>query len=120
MLGVLRHLASPSPKVLEKTDTLEGWCSLIKRGVNGTSHHVSEQHLDRYVDEFAFHDNNREISRRTEHCYRPKEGRRQAVDLQLVGIWGPRFAGRWCREAAGRAHIRQDCHPSLVLLFPTW
>ena len=42
-----------------KSNTLEGWFSLLKRGVNGTFHHVSEQHLDHYVDEFAFRDNRR-------------------------------------------------------------
>jgi hypothetical protein len=30
--------------------------------VTGTFHHVSEQHLDRYVDEFAFRYNRRDIS----------------------------------------------------------
>jgi transposase-like protein len=44
------------------TNTLEGWFALLKRGVTGTFHHVSEQHLDRYVDEFAFRYNNREIT----------------------------------------------------------
>lgn len=44
------------------TNTLEGWFALLKRGVTGTFHHVSEQHLDRYVDEFAFRYNDRDIS----------------------------------------------------------
>ena len=44
------------------TNTLEGWFALLKRGVTGTFHHVSEQHLDRYVDEFAFRYNRREIT----------------------------------------------------------
>lgn len=40
----------------------ENWFSLLKRGVNGTFHHVIEQHLDRYVGEFQFLYNNRKIS----------------------------------------------------------
>jgi len=44
------------------TNTVEGWFSLLKRGVNGTFHHVSEKHLDRYVDEFVFRYNNRKIN----------------------------------------------------------
>lgn len=44
------------------TNTVEGWFALLKRGVTGTFHHVSEQHLDRYVDEFAFRYNNRDIT----------------------------------------------------------
>ncbi len=43
-------------------NTLEGWFSLLKRGVMGTFYHVSEQHLDRYVDEFAFRYNNRKTT----------------------------------------------------------
>jgi len=44
------------------TNTLEGWFALLKRGVTGTFHHVSEQHLDRYIDEFAFRYNRRDVS----------------------------------------------------------
>ena len=43
------------------TNTLEGWFSLLKRGVNGTFHHVSDKHLDRYINEFVFRYNNRKI-----------------------------------------------------------
>lgn len=44
------------------TNTAEGWFSLLKRGVTGTFHHVSEEHLDRYVDEFAFRYNRRKMT----------------------------------------------------------
>ena len=44
------------------TNTVEGWFSLLKRGVTGTFHHVSDQHLDRYVDEFVFRYNRRDVS----------------------------------------------------------
>ncbi len=33
--------------------------AILKRGVTGTFHSVSEQHLGRYVDEFAFRWNTR-------------------------------------------------------------
>ena len=36
------------------TNTVEGFFSLLKRGVNGVYHHVSRGHLARYCDEFAF------------------------------------------------------------------
>jgi len=32
-----------------------------KRGINGTFHHVSRQHLDRYIGEFQFRFNNRKV-----------------------------------------------------------
>jgi len=43
------------------TQTIESFFSLLKRGVFGSFHSVSEQHLQRYVDEFAFRWNHREI-----------------------------------------------------------
>jgi len=41
------------------TNTAEGFFSLLKRGINGSFHHVSKGHLFRYVDEFAFRHDNR-------------------------------------------------------------
>lgn len=60
------------------TNTLEGWFSLLKRGVNGTFHHVSEQHLDRYVGEFAYRYNNKKISdsERAKKTVKQVEGKR--------------------------------------------
>jgi transposase-like protein len=42
------------------TNTVEGFFSLLKRGLIGTYHHVSEQHLQRYVTEFDFRYSHRE------------------------------------------------------------
>ncbi len=56
-------------------NTLEGWFALLKRGVMGTFHHVSEEHLDRYVDEFAFRYNRREMT----------DGERAVSALKKVG-----------------------------------
>lgn len=42
------------------TNTVEGYFSILKRGVIGTFHHVSPQHLQRYVHEFDFRYNHRE------------------------------------------------------------
>jgi transposase-like protein len=41
------------------TNTVEGYFSLLKRGLIGTFHHVGEQHLHRYVKEFDFRWNTR-------------------------------------------------------------
>jgi len=41
------------------TNTAESWIALLKRGIVGTFHHVSKQHLDRYVGEFIFRWDNR-------------------------------------------------------------
>lgn len=42
-------------------NTAESSHALIKRGVYGTFHHVSKQHLQRYLDEFDFRWNHKEI-----------------------------------------------------------
>ena len=57
------------------TNTVEGWFALLKRGVMGTFHHVSEEHLDRYVDEFVFRYNRREVT----------DGERAHMAIQKVG-----------------------------------
>ena len=41
------------------TNTAESFFAILKRGITGSFHSVSEQHLQRYVDEFVFRWNNR-------------------------------------------------------------
>jgi transposase-like protein len=41
------------------TNTIEGYFSILKRGIVGTYHHVSQQHLKRYLAEFDFRYNER-------------------------------------------------------------
>jgi transposase-like protein len=41
------------------TNKAENFFSILKRGIDGVYHHVSEAHLGRYLDEFTFRYNNR-------------------------------------------------------------
>ena len=41
------------------TNTIEGYFSIMKRGINGVYHHVSQQHLKRYLAEYDFRYNER-------------------------------------------------------------
>jgi transposase len=41
-------------------NTIEGFWSLLKSGIRGTYHSVSEKHLQSYLDEYAFRYNNRD------------------------------------------------------------
>lgn len=41
------------------TNTIEAYFSILKRGIVGTYHHVSQQHLKRYLAEFDFRHNRR-------------------------------------------------------------
>ena len=36
------------------TNTIEGYFSIFKRGITGVYHHVSQEHLKRYLAEFDF------------------------------------------------------------------
>jgi transposase-like protein len=64
------------------TNTIEGYFSLLKRGINGVFHHVSERHLHRYLKEFDFRYNLRNI----------KDGER--TSLAIAGIEGKRLLYR--------------------------
>ena len=57
----VNHSIGEYRKGYAHTNTLEGYFSLLKRGLNGTYHHVNENHLHRYLGEFDFRYNNRKI-----------------------------------------------------------
>lgn len=60
------------------TNTVEGAFSLLKRGLNGTFHHVSRHHLHRYLAEFDFRYNLRKANdtERTKLLLKLVEGKR--------------------------------------------
>jgi transposase len=45
------------------TNTIDGFWSLLKRGISGVYHSVSEKHLQRYLNEYAFRYNHRDDER---------------------------------------------------------
>ena len=63
------------------TNTIEGYFAILKRGLIGTYHHVSEAHLKRYLAEFDFRYNERsalgvEDAERAVKALKGIEGRR--------------------------------------------
>ena len=60
------------------TNTVEGYFSLLKRGVIGTFHHVSRKHLHLYLAEFDHRYNNRKVTdgERTVESLPKMEGKR--------------------------------------------
>lgn len=58
----VRHSAGEYVVGAVHTQTIEGFWSLIKRGIMGTSHKVSAKYLPLYVAAFEFRYNNRKIS----------------------------------------------------------
>jgi|SRR6516162_6843735 len=70
------------------TNTVEAYFSILKRGVIGTYHHVSPEHLKRYLGEFDFRHNERialgvNDERRTEKAIKGATGKR--LTYQRVG-----------------------------------
>ena len=72
------------------TNTLEGWFSVLKRGMVGTYQQVKEKHLHRYLAEFDFRQNTRE---------RLGVNDEQRTDLALKGTVGKRLTYRTTGEA---------------------
>ncbi len=73
------------------SNTVEGYFSILKRGINGTYHHVSEAHLKRYLSEFDFR-----------YTYRVKLGYSDAMraNKAMQGIVGKRLMYRRPDKAA--------------------
>jgi len=70
------------------TNTIEGYFSILKRGITGVYHHVSQKHLKRYLGEFDFRYNER------------KTTDFERADLALKGIEGKRMTYRRTGEWA--------------------
>jgi transposase-like protein len=60
------------------TNTVEGFFSILKRGMIGTFHAVSKKHLHRYVSEFEYRYNTRHLDdgERTAIAIRKADGKR--------------------------------------------
>jgi transposase-like protein len=74
--------ASKVEGVRAHSNTVESYFGILKRGIVGTYHHVSEHHLQRYVNEFDFRFSNRTAN--------GVEDFERAVNL-LVGVKGKRL-----------------------------
>lgn len=60
--GTVNHSIKQYRKGAACTNTVEGFFSILKRGIFGVYHHVSEQHLHRYLSEFDYRYTHREAT----------------------------------------------------------
>ena len=56
----VKHSEGEYVKGKAHTNTIEGFWSLLKRGIMGQYHNLSKQYLNKYIDEFCFRYNHRD------------------------------------------------------------
>lgn len=78
------------------TNTIESYFSILKRGITGTYHHVSQQHLKRYLAEFDFRYNERLALAVTDA---------ERADKAVAGVVGKRVT--YQRTTRGQAEATQ-------------
>lgn len=81
----VNHSAGEYSRGDAHTNTVEGYFSILKRGLVGTFHHVSPKHLGRYVSEFDFRYNTRSAQGFTDT---------ERADMTLRRITGKRLTYR--------------------------
>lgn len=85
------HVSGEYVRGTAHSNTVENYFSILKRGVTGTFHHVSEAHLHRYLAEFDFRYSNREGLGVSDAM---------RADLMLKGSTGKRLTYRRSDEGA--------------------
>jgi transposase-like protein len=56
---IINHAGGEYKRGIYHTNSIENFWSLLKRGIVGQYHHVTDKYLDRYITEFTFRQNNR-------------------------------------------------------------
>jgi transposase-like protein len=83
---IVNHGAGEYVRGEAHTNTIEGYFSILKRGITGVYHHVSQQHLHRYLAEFDFRYSNR--------VKLGVDDKQRAV-LALLGVQGKRLTYKY-------------------------
>jgi transposase-like protein len=85
--GVVSHGIGEYVRGDVHSNTIEGYFSIVKRGLTGTYHHVSKQHLKRYMCEFDFRYNYRKTDdmTRTMEALRGISGKRMMYRDSSMG-----------------------------------
>ena len=86
-----RRMGSYLVRGLHHSNTVENYFSILKRGITGTFHHVSEAHLSRSLVEFDFRYSNRSGFGITDTM---------RADESVRGVVGKRLTYRQPRKAA--------------------
>jgi transposase-like protein len=81
----VRHSMKEYVRGTVHTNSIEGFFGMLRRGLNGIYHSVSKKHLHRYLAEFEFRHNNRNISdgQRTVAAIKAAQGKRLTYAQQI-------------------------------------
>ncbi len=82
---VVNHILDEYVRGQWHTNTIEGFWSLLKRGIYGIYHQVSPKHLQRYCEEFSYRYNSRKIKDTDRFELTFKFSERRLTYNQLVG-----------------------------------
>lgn len=76
------------PHGVVTTNHAEGYFSQLKRSIDGTHHHVSVEHLQRYLNEFDFRYTTRDLSdsARMVRLFSQVAGKRLTYSVSLAGV----------------------------------
>jgi transposase-like protein len=81
------------------TNTVEGFFSILKRGIVGTFHHISPQHLQRYCAEFDFRYNHREGKEKVNGKWvKTGSNDTERAEALLMGVKGKRLTYQTTRQ----------------------
>jgi hypothetical protein len=94
---VVNHSQDEYVRGEASTNTIEGYFSIFKRGMNGVYQHCDSQHLHRYLSEFDFRYNNRialeiDDNERTDNALRGIGGKRltyRTIDKEASSTEAP-------------------------------
>ncbi len=87
--ATVNHKAKQYVRNGASTNKLENFFSQLKRSIDGTHHHVSREHLARYLAEFDYRFTTRELSdgERMAEMVRRAEGRRLTYKRTRANAW---------------------------------